>query len=96
VAVHNVRGDYPTGRKSSAILMTIHQGLAECTVIMPSSAKLRRYAEVAWKLVKQQQGSDRIMWAQLAQHWDKAADRMAAKEKAAAKVTPNSGEVHQP
>jgi hypothetical protein len=76
VAVHNVRGDYPTGRKSSAILMTIHQGLAECTVIMPSSAKLRRYAEVAWKLVKQQQGSDRIMWAQLAQHWDNAADRM--------------------
>jgi hypothetical protein len=32
--------------------MTIHQGLAECTVIMPSSAKLRRYAEGAWKLVK--------------------------------------------
>jgi hypothetical protein len=36
------------------------------------------------------------MWAQLAQHWDKVADRTAAKEKAAAEVTPNRGEVHQP
>ena len=63
---------------------------------MPTTAKYRRYAEVARKLAAQVQGSDRFMWAQLAQLWDKAADRMASKEKAAGKVTPNGGEVHQP
>ena len=76
--------------------MTIHQGLAECTVaFVPSSANYRRYAEVARKLAKQPQASDRLMWAQLAALWDKAADRIAAKEKAG-RVTPNGGEVHQP
>jgi hypothetical protein len=51
---------------------------------------------VARKLAEQKQSSDRFMWAQLAQLWDKAADRMVAKEKADGKVTPNGGEVHQP
>ena len=50
---------------------------------MPTTAIFRRYAEVARKLAEQKQSSDRFMWAQLAQLWDKAADRMAAKEKAA-------------
>lgn len=63
---------------------------------MPSSAEYRRYAEVARKLAKELQGSEAFMWAQLAVLWDRAADRQAAREKAAAKVTPNGGEVHQP
>jgi hypothetical protein len=41
-----------------------------------SSAKYRRYAEVARKLA----GSDDFMWAQLAALWDEVAERMAAKE----------------
>jgi len=44
------------------------------------SAEYRRYAEVARKLAKQQQGSDGFMWAQLTVLWDDVADRMAAKE----------------
>ena len=52
--------------------MTIHQGLASCTVaFVPSSANYRRYAEVARKLAKQPQASDRLMWAQLAALWTK-------------------------
>jgi hypothetical protein len=41
-----------------------------------SSAKYRRYAEVARKLA----GSDDFMWAQLAALWDEVAKRIAAKE----------------
>jgi len=52
-------------------------------------------AEVARKLARQQQGSEARMWAQLGQLWD-AASRMAAKEKAAGKMTPNGGEMPQP
>jgi hypothetical protein len=63
---------------------------------VPSSAKFRRYAEVARRLAKQLQGAERFMWAQLAQQWDKVADQMAAKERAASKVTPNGGDVHLP
>jgi hypothetical protein len=63
---------------------------------VPTSAKFKRYAEVARKLAKQQLGSEAFMWAQLAQHWAQVADRMAVKEKAAGKVAPNGGEVHQP
>jgi hypothetical protein len=44
---------------------------------------------------KQLQGSEAFMWAQLAQHWDTVADQLVAKEKAAAKVPPNGGEVNQ-
>ena len=44
-------------------------------------SEYRRYAEVARKLAKQQQGSNGFMWAQLAALWDKVADRMAAKER---------------
>ena len=78
--------------------MMIHQGLAECTLrlVVPTPAKFRRYAEVARKLAKQQEGAEALMWAQLAVLWDSAADRMAAKEKAAAKARPNGGEVLQP
>jgi len=47
---------------------------------MPSSAKYRRYAEVARRLAKQQQGSDGVIWAQLAALWSEVADRKAAKE----------------
>ena len=48
---------------------------------MPTSAKYRRYAEVARKLAKQQQGSDGfMMWTQLAALWDEVAERMAAKD----------------
>ena len=44
---------------------------------MPSSAKYRRYAEVARRLA---QGSDGFMGAQLAALWSEVADRKAAKE----------------
>jgi hypothetical protein len=64
--------------------------------IVSNAAEYRRYAKVARKLAEQKQSSDRFMWAQLAQLWDKAADRMVAKEKADGKVTPNGGQVHQP
>jgi hypothetical protein len=85
VAIYNARGDHRTGGKSSAILMTIHRVLSEDTGILrlrsvPDSAKYRRYAEVAQRLAKQHQGSDRLMWAQLAALWDEVAERMAAKE----------------
>jgi hypothetical protein len=75
VAIYNARGDHRTGGKSSAILMTIHRVLSEDTGILrlrsvPDSAKYRRYAEVAQRLAKQHQGSDRLMWAQLAALWD--------------------------
>ena len=53
---------------------------ALCHMIDPQS-EYRRYAEVARKLAKQQQGSNGFMWAQLAALWDKVADRMAAKER---------------
>jgi hypothetical protein len=45
-----------------------------------NSAEYRRYAEVARKLAKQQQGGHGFMWAQLAALWDNVADRLAAKE----------------
>jgi hypothetical protein len=61
---------------------------------MPIPAKYRHYAEVARKLANQLHGSEAFMWARLALLWDKAADRMAAKEKASGKMTPNGGEVH--
>ena len=65
--------------------MMIHRVLPEDTGTlrvrsMPNSAKYRRYAEVARKLAMQQQGSDDFMWAQLAQLWDRVADRKAAQE----------------
>ena len=44
---------------------------------MPNAAEYRRYAEVARKLAEQQQGSEALMWAQLAQLWDKVAERKA-------------------
>jgi hypothetical protein len=47
---------------------------------MPNSAEYRRYAEVARRLTKHQQGSNGFMWAQLAALWDEVAKRMAAKE----------------
>jgi hypothetical protein len=40
----------------------------------------RRYAEVARRLAKHQQGSNGFMWAQLAALWDEVAQRMVAKE----------------
>ena len=56
---------------------------ALCHMIDPQS-EYRRYAEVARKLAKQQQGSNGFVWAQLAALWDKVADRMAAKGSAVA------------
>jgi hypothetical protein len=48
--------------------------------IVPTLAKYRRYADVAQRLAKQQQGSERFMWAQLAALWERVADRKAAEE----------------
>jgi hypothetical protein len=48
--------------------------------IVPNSAEYRRYAEVARRLARQQQGSDGFMWTQLAALWERVAGRMAAKE----------------
>jgi hypothetical protein len=48
--------------------------------IVPNSAEYRRYAEVARRLAKQQQGSDGFMWTQLAALWDRVAERKAAKQ----------------
>jgi hypothetical protein len=45
-----------------------------------NSAEYKRYAEVARRLAKQQQGSDGFMWTQLAALWDEVADRKAAVE----------------
>ena len=45
-----------------------------------------RYAEVARRLAKQQQGSDGFMWSQLAALWDEVAKRIAAKEAQSASV----------
>jgi hypothetical protein len=47
---------------------------------VPNSAEFKRYAEVARRLAKQQQGSDGFMWSQLAALWDEVAERVAAKE----------------
>ena len=54
---------------------------------MPNSAVHRRYAEVARKLAKQQEGSDGFMWAHLAALWDKVADYRAAKAAQLPRVT---------
>ena len=59
---------------------------------MPNSAVYRRYAEVARKLAKQQEGSDGFMWAQLAALWDKVADYKAAKAAQLPRVTKDDGE----
>lgn len=40
----------------------------------------RRYAEVARKLAKEEQGSVALMWAELSALWDRVADRTATKE----------------
>jgi hypothetical protein len=47
---------------------------------VPNSAEYRRYAEVARRLAKQQQGSDRFMWGQLVALWGKVAERKVAAE----------------
>jgi hypothetical protein len=47
---------------------------------VPNSAEFKRYAEVARRLAKQQQGSDGLIWVRLAVLWDDVADRMANKE----------------
>jgi hypothetical protein len=65
--------------------MTIHRVPPEDTDALrlgsvPNCAKYRRYAKVARKLAKQQEGSDGFMWSQLAALWDEVAERMAAKE----------------
>jgi hypothetical protein len=47
---------------------------------LPNSVHYRRYANVARKLAKQQEGSNGFMWGQLAVLWNQVADRKAAKE----------------
>ena len=47
---------------------------------LPNSVHYRRYANVARKLAKQQEGSNGFMWSQLAVLWNQVADRKAAKE----------------
>jgi hypothetical protein len=79
--------------------MTIHRVSPEATGhnakagIVPNSAEYRRYAEVARRLAKQQQGSDGFMWAQLAALWDEVADRKAAKEGQSSSAKQSEGEV---
>ncbi len=61
--------------------------------IVPNSAEYRRYAEVARRLAKQQQGSNGFMWTQLAALWERVAERMAAKEAQLTSVAKNNGEM---
>ena len=46
---------------------------------LPNSVHYRRYANVARKLAKQQEGSNGFMWGQLAVLWNRVADRKAGK-----------------
>jgi hypothetical protein len=64
--------------------------------VSANSAQYRRYAQVARQLAKQPLGAHGFMWAQLATLWDKAADRMAAKEGQPPRLPSDRGEVQQP
>jgi hypothetical protein len=60
---------------------------------LPNSVHYRRYANVARKLAKQQEGSNGFMWGQLAVLWNQVADRKAAKE---ALLPPQDSDGQQP
>jgi hypothetical protein len=52
----------------------------------PNSVHYRRYANVARKLAKQQEGSNGLMWGQLAVLWNQVADRKGWKRSCLRKI----------